>query len=159
MPDLRALLADGHVHVTDGAMGTMLYSKGLFLNVCYDELNLSQPDVIRDVHREYVRAGAEVIETNTFGANPIKLAQHGLTADTETINAAAARIARDAAGSAPRWWAPSAPWASASSRLGRPRSRRPGRPSRGRRLGSWPAASTDFFSRLSATWRSCGAPW
>ena len=98
MPDLRALLADGHVHVTDGAMGTMLYSKGLFLNVCYDELNLSQPDVIRDVHREYVRAGAEVIETNTFGANPIKLAQHGLAADTETINAAAARIARDAAG-------------------------------------------------------------
>ena len=98
MPDLRALLADGHVHVTDGAMGTMLYSKGLFLNVCYDELNLSQPDVIRDVHREYVRAGAEVIETNTFGANPVKLAHHGLAADTETINAAAARIARDAAG-------------------------------------------------------------
>jgi len=79
-------------------MGTMLYGKGLFLNVCYDELNLSQPDVIRDVHREYVRAGAEVIETNTFGANPVKLAQHGLAGDTETINAAAARIARDAAG-------------------------------------------------------------
>jgi len=98
MPDLRALLADGHVHVTDGAMGTMLYSKGLFLNVCYDELNLSQPDVIRDVHREYVRAGAEVIETNTFGANPVKLAQHGLAGETETINTAAARIARDAAG-------------------------------------------------------------
>jgi methionine synthase / methylenetetrahydrofolate reductase(NADPH) len=98
MPDLRALLADGHVHVTDGAMGTMLYSKGLFLNVCYDELNLSQPDVIRDVHREYVRAGAEVIETNTFGANPVKLAQHGLAGETEAINAAAARIARDAGG-------------------------------------------------------------
>jgi len=98
MPDLRAMLADGRVHVTDGAMGTMLYGKGLFLNVCYDELNLSQPDVIRDVHREYVRAGAEVIETNTFGANPVKLAQHGLAGDTETINAAAARIARDAAG-------------------------------------------------------------
>jgi len=98
MPDLRALLADGHVHVTDGAMGTMLYSKGLFLNVCYDELNLSHPDIIRDVHREYVRAGAEVIETNTFGANPVKLAQHGLAGDTEAINAAAVRIARDAAG-------------------------------------------------------------
>jgi homocysteine S-methyltransferase len=98
MPDLRALLADGHVHVTDGAMGTMLYSKGIFLNVCYDELNLRQPDVIREVHREYVRAGAEVIETNTFGANPIKLAHYGLAAETEAINEAAARLARGAAG-------------------------------------------------------------
>jgi len=98
MPDLRTLLNDGHVHVSDGAMGTMLYSKGLFLNVCYDELNLRQPDVIRDVHREYVRAGAEIIETNTFGANPIKLAHHGLAADTEVINEAAARLAREAAG-------------------------------------------------------------
>ena len=98
MPDLRTLLADGHVHVSDGAMGTMLYSKGLFLNVCYDELNLRQPDVIRDVHREYVRAGAELIETNTFGANPVKLAHHGLAADTELINEAAARLAREAAG-------------------------------------------------------------
>jgi len=98
MPDLRALLADGRVHVTDGAMGTMLYGKGIFLNVCYDELNLRQPDVIRDIHREYVRAGAELIETNTFGANPVKLAQHGLAADTEAINEAAARLAREAAG-------------------------------------------------------------
>ncbi len=98
MPDLRALLADGHVHVSDGAMGTLLYSKGIFLNVCYDELNLRQPDVIRDVHREYVRAGAELIETNTFGANPIKLAHHGLAAETEAINEAAARLAREAAG-------------------------------------------------------------
>jgi methionine synthase I (cobalamin-dependent)/5,10-methylenetetrahydrofolate reductase len=98
MPDLRALLADGHVHVSDGAMGTLLYSKGIFLNVCYDELNLRQPDVIRDIHREYVRAGAELIETNTFGANPVKLAHHGLAADTEAINEAAARLAREAAG-------------------------------------------------------------
>ena len=60
MPDLRALLADGHVHVSDGAMGTLLYSKGIFLNVCYDELNLRQPDVIRDIHRDYVRAGATI---------------------------------------------------------------------------------------------------
>jgi homocysteine S-methyltransferase len=98
MPDLRALLADGHVHVSDGAMGTLLYSKGIFLNVCYDELNLRQPDVIREVHRDYVRAGAELIETNTFGANPLKLAHHGLAADTEAINEAAARLAREAAG-------------------------------------------------------------
>jgi len=98
MPDLRAMLADGHVHVSDGAMGTMLYAKGIFLNVCYDELNLRQPDVIREVHREYVRAGAEIIETNTFGANPVKLAHHGLSAETEAINEAAARLAREAAG-------------------------------------------------------------
>ncbi len=98
MPDLRQLLADGHVHVSDGAMGTMLYSRGVFLNVCYDELNLRQPDIIRDIHREYVRAGAELIETNTFGANPIKLAHHGLADDTEAINEAAARLAREAAG-------------------------------------------------------------
>jgi methionine synthase I (cobalamin-dependent)/5,10-methylenetetrahydrofolate reductase len=98
MPDLRAMLADGHVHVADGAMGTMLYSKGLFLNVCYDELNLRQPDVIRDVHREYVRAGAQLLETNTFGANPVKLAHYGLAAETEVINEAAVRLAREAAG-------------------------------------------------------------
>jgi len=98
MPDLRQLLADGHVHVSDGAMGTMLYSKGVFLNVCYDELNLRQPDIIREIHREYVRAGAEVIETNTFGANPVKLAHHGLADETEAINEAAARLAREAAG-------------------------------------------------------------
>ena len=89
MPDLRALLADGHVHVSDGAMGTLLYSKGIFLNVCYDELNLRQPDIIREIHRDYVRAGAELIETNTFGANPVKLAHHGLAGDTEAINEAA----------------------------------------------------------------------
>ncbi|HEX5003706.1 MAG TPA: bifunctional homocysteine S-methyltransferase/methylenetetrahydrofolate reductase [Gemmatimonadales bacterium] len=98
MPDLRTLLADGHVHVSDGAMGTMLYSKGIFLNVCYDELNIRQPDVIREVHRDYVRSGAEILETNTFGANPVKLAHHGLAADTEAINEAAARLAREAAG-------------------------------------------------------------
>jgi homocysteine S-methyltransferase len=79
-------------------MGTMLYGRGMFLNVCYDELNLRQPDVVREIHREYVRAGAEVIETNTFGANPIKLASCGLADETERINAVAAGLARDAAG-------------------------------------------------------------
>ena len=98
MPSLRELLADGRVHVVDGAMGTMLYGRGVFLNVCYDELNLRQPDLVRDIHREYVRAGAELLETNTFGANPLKLATYGLAADTERINAAAASLARDAAG-------------------------------------------------------------
>jgi homocysteine S-methyltransferase len=95
---LRDLLADGRVHVTDGAMGTMLYARGMFLNVCYDELNLRQPDLIRDIHRAYIRAGAELIETNTFGANPLKLADCGLAADTELINRTAAQIAREAAG-------------------------------------------------------------
>ena len=98
MPTLRELLADGRVHVADGAMGTMLYARGVFLNVCYDELNLRQPDLVRDIHREYVRAGADLLETNTFGANPVKLASHGLAADTERINAAAAVLAREAAG-------------------------------------------------------------
>jgi homocysteine S-methyltransferase len=95
---LRDLLDDGRVHVVDGAMGTMLYARGVFLNVCYDELNLRQPDLIRDIHCDYVRAGAELIETNTFGANPFKLAGCGLGGETEFINCAAATLARDAAG-------------------------------------------------------------
>jgi methionine synthase I (cobalamin-dependent)/5,10-methylenetetrahydrofolate reductase len=98
MPTLRDLITDGRVHVCDGAMGTMLYGRGVFVNVCYDELSLKQPDLVRDIHREYVKAGAEIIETNTFGANPIKLAQYGLGADTERINEAAAKLAREAAG-------------------------------------------------------------
>jgi methionine synthase / methylenetetrahydrofolate reductase (NADH) len=97
MATLKELIADGKVHVFDGAMGTLLYSKGVFLNVCYDELALRQPDLIRDIHREYVRAGAELLETNTFGANPVKLAQYGLAQETEKINETAASLARDAA--------------------------------------------------------------
>jgi homocysteine S-methyltransferase len=96
--NLREMLQDGRVHVVDGAMGTMLYARGIFLNVCYDELNLRQPDVIRDIHRDYIRAGAELIETNTFGANPLKLASCGLGADTELINRTAGTLAREAAG-------------------------------------------------------------
>jgi len=98
MTTLRALIEDGRTHVVDGAMGTMLYGRGIFLNVCYDELVLKQPDLIRDIHREYVRAGAELLETNTFGANPIKLAHYGLSDETERLNAAATTLAREAAG-------------------------------------------------------------
>ena len=98
MPSFRDLLADGRVHVFDGAMGTMLYGKGIFLNVCYDELALRQPDLVREIHREYVKAGAELLETNTFGANPLKLAHYGLSPETERLNAAAGRVAREAAG-------------------------------------------------------------
>ena len=78
MRTLRDLLADGRVHVLDGAMGTMLYGRGVFLNVCYDELNLKQPELVREMHEAYVRAGAEILETNTFGANPVKLSAYGL---------------------------------------------------------------------------------
>ena len=86
------------MHVFDGAMGTMLYAKGFSLNVCYDELVLKQPKLVQEVHAEYVRAGAEILETNTFGANPLKLGSYGLAEDTEKINRAAAELARAAAG-------------------------------------------------------------
>jgi homocysteine S-methyltransferase len=98
MPTLKDLIADGRTHVFDGAMGTMLYARGIFLNVCYDELNLKQPELVRGIHSQYVRAGAELLETNTFGANPVKLAHYGLADETERINEAAARLAREAAG-------------------------------------------------------------
>src|SRR5690242_12036630 len=79
-------------------MGTMIYSRGVYINQCYDELNLRAPELVRAIHEEYVRAGAEVLETNTFGANRVKLAQHGLDEQVRDINVAAARIAREAAG-------------------------------------------------------------
>ena len=85
--------------VADGAMGTVLYEKGVYINKCYDEVNLSAPELVRDVHRAYVQAGSELIQTNTFGANAVKLGTHGLEAKTEEINRAAARIAREEAGS------------------------------------------------------------
>ncbi|HEX5069537.1 MAG TPA: bifunctional homocysteine S-methyltransferase/methylenetetrahydrofolate reductase [Vicinamibacterales bacterium] len=88
---------DSRVLVCDGAMGTMLYSKGIFLNRCFDELNLTQADLVAEVHREYVRAGADVVETNTFGANRFKLASFGLADKTTQLNAQGARIARHAA--------------------------------------------------------------
>ena len=66
------------VLVFDGGVGTCLYEKGIFINTCFDELNLVNPDIVGEVHRDYVNAGADVIETNTFGANRFKLAAHGL---------------------------------------------------------------------------------
>src|SRR5688500_1384046 len=91
------LLNDNRPHVFDGAMGTQLYAKGVFINRSYDELNLREPDLVRDVHRAYVKAGAELLETNSFGANSIKLAEYGLDKQVIEINAAAARLAREAA--------------------------------------------------------------
>jgi homocysteine S-methyltransferase len=78
-------------------MGTLLYSKGIFINRCYDELNLSQPDLIRDVHQEYLHAGAEIIETNTFGANWFRLERHGCADKLHDINVAGATVARESA--------------------------------------------------------------
>ncbi|HET9775547.1 MAG TPA: bifunctional homocysteine S-methyltransferase/methylenetetrahydrofolate reductase [Gemmatimonadaceae bacterium] len=100
MPDnplVARLLDPLQVVVFDGAMGTMLYNKGVFINQCYDELNLRAPDLVRDVHNAYRKAGAEVLETNTFGANRFKLAQYGLQEQVSEINRAAAKIARDVA--------------------------------------------------------------
>src|SRR5262247_116343 len=88
---------DERVLVCDGAMWTMLYAKGVFINKSFDALNLTQPDLVAEVHQEYVRAGADIIETNTFGANRIKLGSFGLADKLHAINEQAARIARHAA--------------------------------------------------------------
>src|SRR5260221_3921586 len=87
-----------NIIVFDGAMGTELYARGIFINRCFDELNLSNPDLVRDVHRAYRKAGADVIETNTFGASPIKLKGHGFAEKTRDINLAGAVLAREVAG-------------------------------------------------------------
>jgi homocysteine S-methyltransferase len=84
-------------------MGTMLYAKGIFLNRCYDELNLSQPDLIRSLHQDYLHTGAEIIETNTFGGNSFRLTRHSLADQVRDINLAGARLARDAAKSFDVW--------------------------------------------------------
>jgi methionine synthase I (cobalamin-dependent)/5,10-methylenetetrahydrofolate reductase len=87
----------------DGAMGTLLYAKGVFINRCYDELNLSQPDLIRAIHHEYLQAGAEIVETNTFGANAFRLGRHSIADKVAEINRAGARLAREAAKSFDVW--------------------------------------------------------
>ncbi len=81
----------------DGAMGTLLYAKGVFINKCYDELNLTQPDLVRGIHNEYLSAGADIIETNTFGGNSARLMRHGLVDKGHEINVKGARLAREAA--------------------------------------------------------------
>src|SRR5437763_13153464 len=100
--DLLSRLRQSPV-VCDGAMGTLLYSKGIFINRCYDELNLSQPELIREIHHQYLQAGAEIVETNTFGASPVRLARHGFEDNTEEINRAGARVALEAAKSFDAW--------------------------------------------------------
>lgn len=82
----------------DGAIGTMLYSRGVFINRCYDELNLSMPSLVKDIHGAYVESGADCIETNTFGANRLKLAPHGFGEKLSAINYEGARLAKEVAG-------------------------------------------------------------
>jgi homocysteine S-methyltransferase len=95
-PTLERLLDPQTIIVFDGAMGTMLYSKGVFINQCYDELNIRAPEMVSEIHRQYVDAGADVIETNTFGANRLKLTQYGLQEQVRELNLAAATLARSA---------------------------------------------------------------
>ena len=96
---LRERLGRG-VLVGDGAMGTELYARGVFINKCFDELNATQPDLILEIHRQYLDAGAELLETNTFGANRFRLATHGMESRVEELNRAGAERAREAAGDA-----------------------------------------------------------
>ena len=98
MQDFIQAIADEHVYLFDGAMGTMLYSKGVFINKCYDELNVRNPEIVLEVHRQYVRAGAEILETNTYGANRVKLQGFGIEDELRDINIRGAELARKAAG-------------------------------------------------------------
>ncbi len=82
--------------VADGAMGTMLNASGIGFNTCFDHLNLTQPDVVTGVHRAYIEAGAQIIQTNTFSANRFKLAEHGLEGKLEEINRAGVELAKNA---------------------------------------------------------------
>jgi homocysteine S-methyltransferase len=82
--------------LADGAMGTVLYARGIFINRCYDELNLSDPNLILSIHEDYLQAGAEILETNTFGANRFRLTRHGLASKVAEINAAGVKLARQA---------------------------------------------------------------
>ena len=100
--DLLARLKKSPV-LCDGATGTLLYAKGIFINRCYDELNVSQPELIRELHHDYLQAGAEIIETNTFGGNSFRLARHSMENRVREINLAGVRLAKEAAKSFDVW--------------------------------------------------------
>src|SRR3989338_2308622 len=93
-PFIEAL--NERVILADGAMGTLLYERGVFLNRCYDELNLTSPEIVKKIHLDYLAAGAELIETNTFTANRMRLAPYGLEGKVREINSAGVRLAREA---------------------------------------------------------------
>jgi len=96
MSDRIQQMFAGRTILCDGAMGTTLYARGIFINRCFDELNLSQPDLVRSVHEDYLQSGAELIETNTFGANAFRLLRYGFEDQVFEINQAGARLARQA---------------------------------------------------------------
>ena len=95
MPDFLSAIED-RVLVCDGAMGTMLYTKGVFISRCFDELNLSAPDLVREVHTDYVKAGADIIETNTFNSTGVSMADYRLEPFVYELNFAGAKAARKA---------------------------------------------------------------
>ncbi len=97
MPTFLDALKAGPL-VVDGAMGTQLYERGVLYSVCFEQLNVDKPELVKKVHEDYVRAGAQVLETNTFGANAMRLEKHGLAGSVRAINEAAVKIAREAAG-------------------------------------------------------------
>nr|MDQ3043072.1 homocysteine S-methyltransferase family protein [Acidobacteriota bacterium] len=93
MKNFREVLGGDGVFVFDGAVGTRLYDKGVYINRSYDELNLTQPDLVREVHAEYVKAGADIIETNTFGATRHRLQAYSLENQLREINIAGVKLA------------------------------------------------------------------
>src|ERR1700732_1298068 len=95
MPSFVDIFGDRPM-LADGAMGTVLYARGILINRCYDELNLSDPSLILSIHEEYLQAGAEILETNTFGANKFRLTRHGLASKVAEINTAGVKLARQA---------------------------------------------------------------
>src|SRR5215510_3548391 len=99
-PPMKEFLSElkDRVLVCDGAMGTMLYTKGVFISRCFDELHVSNPALVKEVHLDYIAAGVDIIETNTFGGSRTKLMTHGLAEQRREINREGARIARQAAG-------------------------------------------------------------
>jgi homocysteine S-methyltransferase len=98
MPDFRALVENGSAHLFDGAIGTELYQRGVFINVSFDEMNTDRPQLVREVHRAYREAGAEILETNTFGGNRVRLDRFGLGDRVYDVNKAGAELAREVAG-------------------------------------------------------------
>ena len=101
MAALLTALREGTL-VVDGAMGTQLYERGILYSACFEELCVSRPELVRKIHEDYVRAGAQLIETNTFGTNALRLEKHGLQHRVAELNQAAVRLAREAAGSGGR---------------------------------------------------------
>lgn len=96
VPFLEALRR--HILVFDGAMGSLLYERGIFVTQNFEQLNVTRPDVVRKIHADYLAAGAQVLETNTFGSNKVILEKHGLVGEVERFNVAGARLAREVAG-------------------------------------------------------------